>query len=321
MPFSLPEAVGRVAPGGGDATAATFASRQHGLVTIAQLRYAGLSRSAVAHRVAGGRLFGVHRGVYLVGHTARTELTTLAAAVLAIGPGALISHASAALLWELIESHRGPVHVTVPRASARVRPLIVVHRMAALDKQDLRVRAGLPVSSPAATILDLAETWSPVEVERALNEARQRRLVRQGELDSLIARSPGRRGLKILVPLLRSQTNNDFSRKEAERILWGLIRQADLPTPRRNVRVSGFELDFFWPELRLNVETDGYQWHSARHRLNADRDRDATLAANGVQVLRFSWDQLKRPQQVLARLSAAIALAMDRESRRRAGAP
>ena len=91
--------------------------------------------------------------------------------------------------------------------------------------------------------------------------------------------------------------------------LIGLIRDAGLPEPLRNARVHGFELDFYWPQLRLNVEVDGYRWHSTRSRLNRDRDRDAELAARGIRALRISYDQLRRPRRVVAHLAAAIALA------------
>lgn len=297
---------------GPDPAVAAIASAQHGLIATAHLRFAGLGKKAVARRVRDGRLFRLHRGVYLVGHTASGELTQFAGAILAMGPQALISNRSAAVLWRMMDPQPGPVHVMVPVPSGRQRPGIAVHRMAAFDPRDRRRHRGLPLTSPALTLLDLAEDEEPIVVERALNEARERSLVSQSKLGELLARTSGRRGAAILGPLFRSQTNEDFSRKEAERVLWNLLRSAELPLPRRNVRVHGFELDFFWPELTLNVETDGNRWHSARNRVNADRDRDTKLAAHGIQVLRFTWDQLQRPNRVLARIAAAIALAAQR---------
>lgn len=118
-----------------------------------------------------------------------------------------------------------------------------------------------------------------------------------------------------MAALLAADDLDDFSRSDAEAALLHLIRRASLETPRRNVRVHGHELDFFWPDLGLNVELDGYRWHSARHSLNGDRDRDTHLASCGIQVIRFTRDQLKfRPEQALARLAAAIALASARSA-------
>ena len=124
----------------------------------------------------------------------------------------------------------------------------------------------------------------------------------------LLGRRAGHRGAGAMRRLL-VESGGGFSRQEAERILIGLIRDAGLPEPLRNSRAHGFELDFHWPQLRLNVEVDGYRWHSTRSRLNRDRERDAELTARGVRVLRISYDQLRRPRRVVAHLAAAIALA------------
>ena len=139
------------------------------------------------------------------------------------------------------------------------------------------------------------------------------KLITQRDIERIVAHSPGRAGLALLDSLLEEQIDEDFSRKEAERLMRKLIRSAGLPTPRRNVKAHGHELDFYWPELALNVEADGVTWHSSRRKVNRDRERDGDLAARGVQVLRFTWDQLtRRPDWVLAKLAAAIALAQQR---------
>ncbi len=295
--------------GPGDAAASGVASLQHGLITIPQLLFVGLSRHAVSYRVRSGRLHRVHRGVYLVGHSAITEVGTMAAAVLACGPGAMLSHRSAAFLWGLLPFWADPIHVSLAASHRRPRPGIKLHRIGPPHRRDVRRRELVPVTAPARTILDLAETSEGRDLELALNEGRTRKLVYRSELLALKERTPGRRGWSSLLPLLRIDGEDDFSRQEAEKLMLRLIRSAQLPAPRRNVRVHGYELDFFWPELGLNVEVDGYQWHSARHSLNRDRDRDTGLAARGIQVIRFTRDQLLTPALVVARLAAAIALA------------
>lgn len=115
-----------------------------------------------------------------------------------------------------------------------------------------------------------------------------------------------------MLSLLR---DDGFSRSEAEVAMKRLLALAGLPKPCRNLRVHGHELDFWWPDLRLNVEIDGYAWHSARNDLNRDRDRDMDLASKGIQVVRVTRDQLKhQPELVIARLAAAMALAAGRSA-------
>ena len=128
---------------------------------------------------------------------------------------------------------------------------------------------------------------------------------------SLLDRVPLHRGAAGMRRLLEASSGS-FSRSRGERALTALIEDAGLPKPDRNGRVLGYELDYFWPELRLNIEMDGYRWHSTRARLNSDRNRDADLTAQGVQVLRISYDQLEEPMRVVALIAAAIALARRR---------
>lgn len=287
---------------------AAIARSQRGLITTRQLRAAGLSPSAIRRLVGCGWLVRVHRGVYLLGAVAMDFPTRALAAVLACGDGAVASHAAAAFIWRLIPEEPALVDVTVDWRQTRDRPGIRTHE-APIARRERRVRQGVPLTSPSLTLLDLAAAGPAAVVERALNEARVHRLTSQSELAETIARHPGHHGLATLLPIFRAQTNEDFSRKEAEQLLWRLIRTAGLPEPRRNVRLLGHELDFLWPELRLNVELDGYRWHSSWDRLNRDRERDAVLTAHGYRVLRFSYDQLRRPEALIARLAATIAIA------------
>lgn len=313
-PFGLVN-VGRIVANlAGDAAVAALASAQHGLVTRAQLRFCGLSEDAIRHRVKRGRLFRLHRGVYQVGHLSSTELTPLAAALLAVGRHALLCGEAALWLWGIIEKRPKIIDVVVLRGGAQSRAGIRVRRGDALHRGEVREKRDLPTVSPVAALLDLADAGNADAVERALNEGRELKLITQRDMERMVARSPGRAGLAIFSHLLEDQIDEDFSRREAERLMRKLIRSAGLPTPRRNVKAHGYELDFYWPELALNVEADGVRWHSSRRRLNRDRERDGDLAARGIQVLRFTWDQLtKRPDWVVAKLAAAIALAEQRQ--------
>jgi len=283
-----------------------LAARQHGVVSTRQLTSLGLSHAAIRHRLATGLLTRIHRGVYSVGIAALTDRGRFAAALLACGPGALLSHRSAAILWGLLAMSDGPVDVVTPARQSRSRAGIRVHRTSALRPRDRRIRDGLPVTSPALTILDLASHDGDLAAS-ALNEALLHRLTGEREVRELLADRNGHPGAGVLGRLLAA-SGGGFSRQVAEKTLRRLIQEAGLPKPRRNSRVHGHELDFWWPEARLNVEMDGYRWHSTRARLNRDRDRDAELSFHGIRVLRISYDQLARPQWVVAHLAAAIVL-------------
>ena len=321
-PFGLVDVRRVVGELSGDRAVGALASRQEGLVTTAQLGFMGIGRGAIRHRVSAGRLFPERRGIYLVGHKARTELTGMAGAVLATGPAALLAGSAALWVWEILERQPAVIDVAVRRGTRRSRDGIRVHRAHGLHPGEARTRRGLPVVSPAAALLDLADLGDVVAVERALNEGREKKLVTQADLQRVVEGFPGRTGIPILRGFLEEQVDEDFSRKEAERIMWRLILDSGLPKPRRNVWVHGYELDFYWPDLSLNVETDGVRWHSSRRKVNRDRDRDAGLAPHGVQVLRFTWDQLKnKPLQVLARLAGTVALADHRRRTTRSQRP
>lgn len=288
----------------------TIAAKQHGAVTMRQLKSLGFTESAIRHQLARGNLRRVHRGVYSVGLVEPTQLGRFAAAILACGRGAVLSHLSAAILWNLLEVGLGAIDVTVPGRRARSREGIRVHNSSVLVSRDRRTRAGLPVTSPSMTILDLVASGTDV-ADAAWNEALLNRLTSESEMRSLLDRVPLHRGAAGMRRLLEASSGS-FSRSRGERALTALIGDAGLPKPDRNGRVLGYELDYFWPELRLSIEMDGYRWHSTRARLNSDRNRDADLTAQGVQVLRISYDQLEEPMRVVALIAAAIALARRR---------
>lgn len=292
----------------------TLAQRHHGIVTTEQLRNRGLTRSQVRSRAGAGWLHRVHQGVYAVGYPPLTFEARLHAGVLACGPKALLSHRSAAELWKLLAPIAGPVHVTVQGRHVRDRTGIITHRSRVIRPRDRRIRTGIAVTSPSLTILEIARS-EPNLAEDALNEALLHRLTSPDELRSLVGHHFGDHGLRRLLPLIAAQ-DGGFSRQAAEKRLRKLIGRAGLPAPRRNIPVHGHELDFYWPDLCLNVEMDGYRWHSTRSRLNRDRKRDAALSARGVRVLRFSYDQLNEPAKLIADLAATVALAAAERDRR-----
>lgn len=300
--------------GPGEAAAVRLAALQGSLIRTEQLHFLGLSCGAIATRVRRGTLRSVHRGVHLAGGAPITDIQRCVAAVLACGPLSLLSHRAAAFLWGLLELGDGDIDLIVAGTRRNARPGIRRHSGVHLDLRDRRRRGIVPLVSPPLTLLCLAESVGAVELASAVNAARQHRLATRAEMLRLRERTPGRRGWAALRPFL-DQGNDDFSRSLAEDALATLIDEAGLPAPRRNVRMHKHELDFFWPDLALNVEVDGYEWHSERSRLNADRERDGDLASRGIWVLRFTGGQVRsEPEKTIARLAAAVTVAAGRRT-------
>jgi very-short-patch-repair endonuclease len=205
----------------------------------------------------------------------------------------------------LIEPGQGDVHVTVIGRTLRCRPGIVVHRVDRLARQDLRHRHGIPLTSPARTICDLAASEPPNIFERAANEARVQRLLSDRELKRALKRSPSRKGTRALRALL--DDGPAITRSEAERLMLKLIGRANLPKPITNAPVSGYTVDFLWPAQRLIMEVDGFAFHGHRHAFERDRKRDAALTAAGYRVIRVTWRQLTtEPLEVIAMLARAL---------------
>jgi very-short-patch-repair endonuclease len=287
---------------------ADLAARQRGVVTRAQLLEIGLTRDAIDNWVKSARLHSLYRAVYLLGHARPMEGARELAAVLASGPDAVLSHGSAARMWRLLSVEAADVDVTVPGRDCRSRPGIRMHRVAALDRRDVRKLGGIPITTPARTILDLAAAVSSRELERALSEAQARRLAPSNQLLPLLARCSGRPGARALRALIEEGSAAALTRSEAEERLLALIRVARLPAPETNVRVGRYEVDFLWRDRGLVVEVDGFKYHSSRAAFERDRVRDAELGALGFRVIRVTWRQIvDGPEELIARLGAALA--------------
>lgn len=294
--------VGGAGPVVKDRVIADLAGRQFGVVSRAQLLAAGIGPGAIDTRLRGHRLHRLHRGVYAVGHQVLVPLAREMAAVLACGEGAAVSHRSAAAVWRLLgERDSEPVDVTTA-GSGRSRPGLRVHRTTRLAPEDVRRITGLPVTSPARTLIDMAETAADRELERAMQEALTRRLVSPRRVLAAIAGHPGRHGASRLKRLLDSEEPATATRSEAEERYLALVRAAELPPPEVNVTVRGHEIDFLWREQRLVVEIDGFRFHSSRAAFEHDRRRDAELQSAGLRVLRITWRQLvETPYAAIAR--------------------
>lgn len=290
----------------GDAVIARIAARQYGVVTRGQLAAAGVGRGSIDHRVAAGRLHRIHRRVYLVGHPVPPRFAREMAAALACGEGAALSHHTAASMWSLPCDDALEIDVTVPGRDPGTHPGIRTHRVRGLNPLDVRRCQRIQVTAPARTLLDLADVLPVRQLERAVNEAQIRRLVRPRQLLDVLERSLGRRGAGALRELLDNRPA--FTRSEAEARLLAVLRAAGLAPTAVNARIGPYEVDFLWRPNCLVVEFDGYAYHSNRAAFERDRTRDAELQARGYRVIRVTWRQLvAEPEAVITRIAQALA--------------
>jgi very-short-patch-repair endonuclease len=229
------------------------------------------------------------------------------AAVLACGQGAVLSHRSAAALWGLVRASTSPVEVT-GRLGRRRRPGIALHE-GGLTDADRDVVAGIPVTSVARTLLDLADVLDERQLENAFEEADRLGLLRMRAVEEVCARSPGRRGLKPLRRLAEEARAPEAGRTRLEDRLLALCREHCLPAPHTNVEVLGREVDAFWPEAKLTVEADSWAFHRHRAAFEDDRARDAKMQVEGYRVLRLTHRRMKRePDEVAAELRRLLGI-------------
>jgi very-short-patch-repair endonuclease len=287
---------------------AELAAGQWGVVSVAQLRGLGFGRAAVTRRVQAGRLHRLYRGVYAVGHARLPREGRWLAAVLACGPGAVLSHRSAAAHWGLLPTEQARVDVTA-RPSREGRVTIRLHRSRSLIARDTTSYQGMPITSVARTLLDLAATVRPDRIERALAQAQRLQLYDHQAIRDVIERTNGHRGR---TPLARATARDPaFTRSEAEARFLALARRATLTDPLVNHILTApdhprLEVDFYWPQHHLIVEIDGWETHRSKAAFEADRQRDAALTAAGHRVLRFTWRTIAHEgETVIRRLEAA----------------
>ncbi len=287
-----------------------MATVQRGFISRGQLRAAAISSTAIARLIAKRWLRPKHRAVFAVGHDAPAELAEETAALLAVRTGGALSHVSAALLWGMTthRSEAAAIHVTVPGDSPGGRPEGArVHRSKLLTFRDVRIRRGLPVTSPARALLDLAPSTTRRELERMLDQGLVMRLLRLGDVLELLRRCGRHRGRAALQALVEQHTTTTFTRSEAEELFLSLVRQAQLPQPLVNVRRRGYEIDFLWPQAGLAVEIDGFAYHRTSPRFEHDHSKDAALRSAGIIVDRLTWRQLdQEPLAVIARVAAGL---------------
>ena len=262
---------------------ARLAAEQYGVLSVAQLYELGFTKDEVWKRAQTGRLNRVHRGVYAVGHSGLCNEGRWIAAVLACGSGAVLSHRSAAGLWQLLPPVAQPVHVTSPKAAGRYRDGIHLHRSPSMRRSSRTISNGIAVTTPARTLSDL---------RGAVDGPTLRRAIRQAEV----------LGYRL------GEVVSDGTHSELEYLFLRLCRRHRLPPPSVNVRLGPFVVDFLWPEQRLIVETDGYRYHRGRLAFEADHARQLALEQLGYRVRRYTYRQVTQaPREVAAAVRKALA--------------
>jgi hypothetical protein len=296
-----------------------IAVRQHRCVTRAQLLALGVGSHAIAYWVRTGRLHRVHQGVYCVGTPPTTPLERAAAAVLACGAGAALSHGSALTLWGFQERWVMPLHMTVP--GDRRRPGIVIRQVPGLTRADIRTHLGLRVTSPARTVLDCAPDLPAKRLVRIVNDGRRSGLLRLPALTDVIQRFPRHPGCARVRPLLERPTGP--TRSEFEDAFLAFCDRFGFPRPKVNVEVNGHEVDAFFEAEGVIVEMDSWDFHQDRASFENDRNRDVDNLVTGLVTYRLTWERMNGgdPGHEAGRLRKVLKGASRGSSRARRSGP
>ncbi|MBV9607643.1 MAG: hypothetical protein JO027_21180 [Solirubrobacterales bacterium] len=268
----------------------------------AQLLRLGLTPSAIKWRVQTGWLIPVHAGVYAVGYVQRTPVARAHAAVLACGEKAWLSYGSAASLWGFHKYWDEPFEVTAP--CRRMRDGIRVHRSRTLTRRDVTHQLGIPVTTPARTVLDVAPRLTGRRLSRFVNDALRTPYLHAADLADVLNRNPRRpaaNDLRRFVedPKTNSPLEDDFRE---------FARRYGLPAPVTNTHLLGYEIDVLYPRERVIVEVDGYGFHSDRDTFERDRKRDVVMLAEGIVTVRITGERMAgEPEEEARRLLDILA--------------
>jgi very-short-patch-repair endonuclease len=263
-------------------------------VSVAQLRHLDADKQWVKRRVAMGWLVHVFRGVYGIGHPPRTRRGWYVAALLAGGERSVLSHTTAAAIQELASAGR-QLHLTVPR-TARGIDGVRTHRPRTLRLEDIVVVDGLRVTSPARTLIDLADFRKRRLLEKAIDQAEYHRLhLPLGEVHDRLRKRPRAGLLKAVIAT--HVAGSTITESEAEELFLEIVRRAGMPMPAPQRNMWGRRRDFLWPAQRVVVEVDGRKAHDRGNAFERDAIRDAEVVINGHRPLRFTRRAVKFDQR------------------------
>jgi very-short-patch-repair endonuclease/predicted transcriptional regulator of viral defense system len=282
------------------------ARRQHGVLARRQLLALGFTRNGITHRRKTGRLHLVARGVYSVGRAELSREGRWMAAVLACGENACLSHRSAGALYGICEERCGVIEISVRGTAEPRREGLRVRTRPSLPSQDVGTLHRIPITSPVQTMIDLATELPTKLLARAVNEADKLEVILADDLRGQLDAYFGVPGAKRLVALLDKDTFV-LTQEELERLFLPLAREAGLSLPKTKEIVNGFEVDFFWPDLKLVVETDGLRYHRTPSAQAKDARRDQAHTAAGYARLRFTHWQVKYEREYVRRILGETA--------------
>lgn len=300
---------------GRDQRLAALAGAQRGVVSLGQLGEVGITPRATAYRAEQGRLQRIHRGVYAVGHREVGEKGRLRAAVLACGEGALLSHGTAAALWGIRDRWPVLVDVLVPGQKGRKIDGVRCRRCRYPSAHEIVAPEGIPCTTPARTLVDLAGMAGTDSLRRAVERAAVLRRLNIDALDVALYEANGRRGISGLSRIVDEWRTKDGTvpdvRSDFEALVLPrlLIRGVPRPVCNQTLHFGSERLtvDFLWPEHWLVVETDGKETHATPVAFQRDRRRDQILVAAGYRVARATWDQIHSElESVVARIVSAL---------------
>jgi very-short-patch-repair endonuclease len=282
---------------------ARIAGAAHGVVTRAKLIRAGISEEAIRQRLRSGALLREYRGVYRVGHRAPSVEARYLAAVLACGKGALLCGRATAHLFGLLRGRAPLPEVIVPEK--RTVPRVRTRRYRRLPRSEATTHRGIPVTSVARTLVDLAAVLDPDDLARACHEAGVRHRTTPAQVERVLTRYPNAPGAGKLRAVMRGDVRVTLGKLE-KRFL-ELLSAAGLPLPETNRRVGGHRVDCRWPEHRLTVELDGYRYHHSRHAWEQDRRREREARARGDEFRRYTYgDVFEQPRLMFRELQSLL---------------
>jgi hypothetical protein len=294
---------------------ALLARRQHGVLSLWQLMDLGFSPREVVSLTKRGHLHRLHRGVYAVGHTKVVKEARLAAALLAVGPDAFLSHRTAAAMHGLRALNLRRIELTVVNRQGRSRDGLVVHRTLHPPAEgDLRLVSGLKVSAVHRVLLELAPTETPKQLDNLITIAVRKRSLNHERLEAAlatIARRPGVARLKhaYAAYMPRADRKSDLER-DFDRLLSG---HPEIPEPLRNHQHGIWELDYYWPEQKVVLELDGRPYHVAVREIERDRFKDAKLLTEGIRTLRVTDQRFEDdPDGAIADLTTILGIRSQR---------
>jgi very-short-patch-repair endonuclease len=296
-----------------DVEISRIADAQYGVFSREQLRGLGVTNRMIYRRLASGRWERLNPNVFRVGGAPASWQQSLRAATLGWGDGSVISHRSAASIWRVAGFEPGLVELTVPRHRRRAIPGIV-HRNV-LFEADVTIHEGIPITTPARTLIDLASVCPTHQVEEALDDVLRRKMISIPRIRWRLAEiegDGGRPGVSLLRSLIDARAEGIVSQSVLETRLLRVMVRAGLPKPVSQYRIrDGGEqvaiVDFAFPTEKVAVEADGYRWHSGRIKWQADLKRRNRISSLGWCVIHATWDDLMdRPDQVIDSIKRAL---------------